>query len=232
MVYLQQEGINPYAVKGNYFEKIRKFIDANEKRKLMTFSQLKIEGEKIGVRFEEVKSKRYKMIFGKKNQALLNVGEGEKFLVNVGKKDKVISIESGPNVFYRCDNYNPDSNPIWIQNDELNEIIKMLKKDGYGQWLVIDVSKLIGIQAEASPQKRFGFHAEMQLLSYFGNKGSTLTDIEKEIGVSKPCCKDCANVLKKVGVTFTGDPKDLTTVHNPWITPDNCVAENWAGWVK
>lgn len=47
----------------------------------------------------------------------------------------------------------------------------------------------------------FGFHAEMALLQYLHQ--NNMTPDNNEIGVSKPCCRNCAHVLKSANIKFS-----------------------------
>lgn len=62
----------------------------------------------------------------------------------------------------------------------------------------------------------FAFHAEMALLQYLHQKN--LTPDNNEIGVSKPCCRACANVLKLKKIKFSFRHSDPVGV---WVPPEH-----------
>jgi hypothetical protein len=95
-----------------------------------------------------------------------------------------------------------------LQVEEEPEILKIV---------FLRPSKVINFKGGSDEELQAYPHAEMQLVSYLKKVGKP-----KRIGVSKECCKKCADRLKTEGIRYLWD-KDA--VYENWADPDFIAME-------
>lgn len=131
--------------------------------------------------------------------------------------------------------YSPNTHNHWLKNMQLRQLDIQLECVAAahvgGTWffaantvIIIDSDVTTTLRELGTPWAKYhivreftpNMHAEMKILKHFRSKGIQLDDIN--MGVSKPCCHRCKEVLDREGVNYTSYHTNKVA-ENRWTAP-------------